>query len=111
MISLILLQGCYYSDGCFYSPQMVSCVDKGDIFPSIARFQKIDSVGKTNSEQRWKDAVKCGSKYEDVDLLYINEKGLYGKFEKCMMDKGYKRFHPAECGYQSPKWDKGVCNL
>lgn len=112
LIFLLFLSGCFYHDGCIYTPQMVNCfVDKGDIFPSIARFQKVESIGKTDAKQRWKDAVDCGSKYGDEDLIYINDNNLYSIFHSCMVKKGYKRFHPAECGYQNPKWDKGICNL
>ncbi|EPE63681.1 hypothetical protein I141_12369, partial [Pasteurella multocida P1933] len=35
LIFLLFLSGCFYHDGCIYTPQMVNCfVDKGDIFPS-----------------------------------------------------------------------------
>lgn len=81
------------------------------MFPSIARFQKLETIGKIDTEQRWRDAVDCGSKYGDEDLIYVNEQKLYTSFQSCMIQKGYKRFHPAECGYQTPKWDKKVCNL
>lgn len=111
LLFILFLQGCIYAEGCWISPQMVSCVDKGKIFPIIARFQKPESIGKTDSQQRWKDATNCGSKYGDEELTYIENKGLYKSFESFMFNKGYIRFHPAECGYQNPKWDTGKCNL
>ncbi|OBX05897.1 hypothetical protein QV08_11575 [Gallibacterium salpingitidis] len=114
---IFLLSGCIYSfsDNCIRP--LIATVsndcekNKGKIFPIIARFQKPESIGKTDSQQRWKDATNCGSKYGDEELTYIENKGLYKSFESCMFNKGYIRFHPAECGYQNPKWDKGKCNL
>ncbi|HHT7855573.1 hypothetical protein [Pasteurella multocida] len=114
---LLLLNGCLYSfeEECFRPLIQVGssgCYkNKGDIFPSIARFQKVENIGKTDAKQHWKDAVDCGSKYGDEDLIYINDNNLYSIFHSCMIKKGYKKFHPVECGYQNPKWDKGVCNL
>ena len=57
----------------FYTPQMVNCVDKGKLWPAIAHYQKPYSIGKTDQQQRWKDAVSCGSKYGDQELHYINK--------------------------------------
>ncbi|HHW7520664.1 TPA: hypothetical protein ACU18R_002424 [Mannheimia haemolytica] len=108
---LLLLNGCFYSDGCLYTPQMVNCfIEKGDEFPAIAHYQKLETIGKTDSEQRWKDAVSCGAEYGDNNLKKLHRDN-YEKFWSCMDKKGYKKFWPAECGYQNPKWDKGVCNL
>lgn len=109
-ITIILLNGCY-SDGCFYTPQSVSCVNKGNMWPGIAEFQNVNTIGHTDSQQRWKDAIDCGSKYGDKELLHINRQGKYNEFKICMEKKGYHRFWPAECGYQNPKWDTGKCNL
>ncbi len=72
-----ILNGCWYSNGCFYTPQMVNCVDKGKLWPAIAHYQKPYSIGKTDQQQRWKDAVSCGSKYGDQELHYINKTGKY----------------------------------
>ena len=105
-----ILNGCWYSNGCFYTPQMVNCVDKGKSWPAIAHYQKPYSIGKTDQQLRWKDAVSCGSKYGDQELYYINKTGKYEEFQSCMERKGYKRFWPAECGYKNSKWDKGICN-
>ncbi|VTM25026.1 Uncharacterised protein [Stutzerimonas stutzeri] len=104
-----ILNGCWYSNGCFYTPQMVNCVDKGKSWPAIAHYQKPYSIGKTNSHQRWKDAVKCGAEYGDYDLKKLHSDN-YEKFHSCMETKGYKKFWPAECGYKNSKWDKGICN-
>ena len=111
-----ILNGCWYSNGCFYTPQMVNCVDKGKEYPLIAGYQKKELLGHTNSKQRWKDLVSCGGKYGDINLHYypqnyqINDK-RYKNLDQCMNTKGYIYLSPAECGYQDPKWDKGKCNL
>ena len=111
-----ILNGCWYSNGCFYTPQMVNCVDKGKEYPLIAGYQKKELLGHTNSKQRWKDLVSCGGKYGDINLHYypqnyqINDK-RYKNLDECMNTKGYIYLSPAECGYQDPKWDKGKCNL
>ena len=111
-----ILNGCWYSNGCFYTPQMVNCVDKGKEYPLIAGYQKKELLGHTNSKQRWKNLVSCGGKYGDINLHYypqnyqINDK-RYKNLDECMNTKGYIYLSPAECGYQDPKWDKGKCNL
>lgn len=56
-----LLTGCIYADGCFYTPQMVNCVDKGTEFPYIAFFQKKGEIGHTNVNVRWNDVADCGT--------------------------------------------------
>lgn len=119
LILLLFVNGCFYHDGCVYTPQMVNCVDKGKEFPYIAQYQKVDSIGHTNSQKRWQDAYQCGGENKNNDLHIKNVRDKNGnmnlevlhKFENCMKVKGYHRFWPAECGYQNPKWDKGVCNL
>ena len=111
-----ILNGCWYSNGCFYTPQMVNCVDKGKEYPLIAGYQKKELLGHTNSKQRWKNLVSCGGKYGDINLHYypqnyqINGK-RYKNLDECMNTKGYIYLSPAECGYQDPKWDNGKCNL
>ena len=105
-----ILNGCWYSNGCFYTPQMVNCYMDKVPFSSIAYYQKIDSIGHTDINHRWRDAELCGAKYGDQELYYINKTGKYEEFQSCMERKGYKRFWPAECGYKNSKWDKGICN-
>ena len=114
-----LLTGCIYADGCLYTPQMVNCVDKGKSFPAIARYQKRNSVGFTNSNIRWDDAVSCGAQRGDDTLKSIivyNPNGSLNadyqqRFHNCMENKGYIILKPADGGYQNPKGDKGPCNL
>ncbi|OOF35622.1 hypothetical protein [Rodentibacter heidelbergensis] len=111
LIGCLSLSSCFYSNGCFYTPQMVNCVDKGKVFPSVSRYQKPYSLGKTNSEKRWKDVVACGGKYGDYDEASITTVAESDLFYRCMINKGYIHLTPAECGFQNPKWDKGKCNL
>lgn len=123
LIPLFLVSGCYYSDGCIYSPQMVNCyVDKGKDWPYIAYFQKKGNLGNTNAEQRWQDVRLCGGiniSKETNNFQIKNEREPDGSiniiavnnFESCMLNKGYKRLYSSDCGTQHPKWDKGKCNL
>lgn len=115
VILVFMNSGCLYSfeDPCIRPIiQVVSsnCYkNKGKGFSSIAHYQKLNSIGKTDSQQRWKDAVKCGAEYGDSDLKKLHRDN-YGKFRNCMEIKGYKKFWPAECGYRNPEWNKGLCN-
>ena len=96
-----ILNGCWHSNGCFYTPQMVNCVDKGKEYPLIAGYQKKELLGHTNSKQRWKDLVSCGGKYGDINLHYypqnyqINDK-RYKNLDECMNTKGYIYLSPVE---------------
>lgn len=116
---LILLLGlftasCYYSKGCWYSPQMVNC--SGTEYPAIAHYQKKYSIGSTNVEQRWNDVVACGGKYGDGSLRSAVSKGnnepvdtaMQQKFRACMGNKGY--FRVAKCGWKNSPTDTGMCN-
>ncbi|WP_273396208.1 hypothetical protein [Actinobacillus porcinus] len=125
----LLLLGTLFLNGCLYSfedecikpiIQVVSSgceKNKGEEFPVIAHYQKKSNIGSTNSEQRWRDAVSCGAKYGDNTLRSAMTKGekepiddiLADKFDNCMSVRGYIWIQ--DCGYQNPKWDKGVCNL
>ncbi|QPB43229.1 hypothetical protein [Rodentibacter haemolyticus] len=116
------LTGCYFHNGCWYSPQNVSCVDKGGAYPYIAFFQKTETIGHTDTAQRWVDVKLCGgvniSKKEnsfnikgdrDNNMVIIPE--VVERFEKCMGSKGYIRLKGYDCGNQNPKWSTGKCNL
>lgn len=114
LISLFLLTSCY-SDGCWYTPQMVNCV--GESYPAIAHYQKAHSIGKTDSKQRWNDVVSCGATYGDKGLRSamskgINEpidKNMQRKFRQCMKNKGYIRIE--QCGLKDSPTDTGKCNI
>ncbi|QPB43227.1 hypothetical protein [Rodentibacter haemolyticus] len=111
---LILLNGCLYYDfeGECFRPiiQTVSSSNcyrnRGKPYPVIAGYQKQNSIGNTNPQQRLNDIRSCGSN----ESLYDFKVG-YEKFRACMSSKGYIYFHPAECGTQNPKWSTGKCNL
>ncbi|QLB12878.1 hypothetical protein EV697_10815 [Bisgaardia hudsonensis] len=94
---------------------MVNCyVDKGENWPAIAAYQKPNTIGHRDSEQRLKDALACGAKDStlvDTPNNYTINGKFYKMFRNCMADRGYIRFTSAECGYMNPKWDKGKCNL
>ncbi|QLB12877.1 hypothetical protein EV697_10814 [Bisgaardia hudsonensis] len=120
ILSIFLLNCCLYSfeDECFRPIiQVVSAnceAKKGPIWPAIAHYQKPDTIGHTNSEQRLKDALACGAKDSSLQNLpsdYTINGKFYKYFEDCMQDKGYRHLYPAECGYMNPKWDEGKCNL
>lgn len=119
IVLLFLMNGClYWGNGCWRPiVEVVSarCTGKveGTEFPAIAFFQKLDTIGKTDVQQRWKDAVDCGAEYGDVDLKLEKQLDLYkyDRFDNCMIKKGYEKFWFAKCGYQEAELNKGVCNL
>ena len=66
IVSAFMLNGCLYSfeDECIKPIiQVVSsnCYKNKEEFPAIAHYQKLETIGKTDSKQRWKDAVSCGA--------------------------------------------------
>ncbi|WP_386698388.1 hypothetical protein [Lonepinella sp. MS14436] len=118
IILSMFLVSCSYSEGCWYTPQMVSCVDKGDEFPYISMFQKKETLGHTDSEQRWKDIKSCnGVKRSNTDFFVKNDRDSDGiiipeivdEFERCMATKGY--YLERDCGWQKPEWSTGKCNI
>ncbi|TCP92080.1 hypothetical protein EDC44_12833 [Cricetibacter osteomyelitidis] len=115
VIISILINGCYYSNGCIYTPQMVNCYNYNrNDYPEITKFQKIASLGNTDKEQRWFDAINCGAKYTEDGWIFktlprldnFDEKNINGvrKFSLCMQEKGYKTIPLHEC------WEKKICN-
>ena len=112
MISLLFLHGCYWHNGCLYTAQMVNCYMDKVPFSSIAYYQKIDSIGHTNINHRWRDAELCGAKYGDSNLWsVIKPQDFRNKFRICMESKGYHIFDSSECGVKEPKsLNKGICN-
>lgn len=95
-----------------YSPQMVNCYVEKKLFSSIARYQKLNSIGSTNTYQRWKDAEICGARYGDNELWsIIRPIDFRERFHSCMRNRGYHIFAPDECGLKEPKsLNKGICN-
>lgn len=106
-----LLSGCYYSNGCFYNFQMVNCRE----WSNSAGYQKKETEGHTDIEQRWKDIEACGAEKSDYfflllqrkaedqaekegkDLNQVTEAGVnvLHQFSRCMESKGY---HYNDCG-------------
>jgi len=105
------LMGC--NGGCISPIRAVSCGGPyGETWPSIAYIQKPETIGHTNSEQRWRDAVACGAEYGDVELRSVMHKSE--AFDVCMTQKGYIDIFSIDslyCGSQDPKEDTGKCNL
>ncbi|WP_143530082.1 hypothetical protein [Rodentibacter trehalosifermentans] len=95
-----------------YSAQMVNCYIDKKTFSAIAYYQKYDSIGHTDINERWKDATSCGAKYNDSDLWsIIKPKDFRKQFRLCMKNKGYRIFDVTECGLKEPKnLNKGLCN-
>ena len=99
IVSAFMLNGCLYSfeDECIKPIIQVvsnSChKNKGKEFPLVAGYQKKATLGRTNTEQRWKDLVSCGGKYGDYNLTYYPEhqdiEKFYQKIDECMLNKGY----------------------
>ena len=105
-IFFYLLTSC----SCQMIPAVVSCGFNENIpdIPSIAHYQKSNTIGNTDIEQRWKDIVACGGQYGDVDLNIQNGRDwrvnsrevrelLLRDFDRCMRQKGYKHLKAADC--------------
>ncbi|MDG6448539.1 hypothetical protein [Glaesserella parasuis] len=119
---VFLLSGCFiYSskDDCIYGLTSTQCF--GEVYSSIARYQKPYSLGKTNAVQRRKDIESCGGFFSKDDPIDYGIKGSRDKngksilqvvedFRSCMKNKGYIYFSNAECGRKNSKTDKGICN-
>ena len=114
---LLLLSAC---DGCWTPIPVVSCGGPyGKAWPVVAYYQKPETIGHTDSKQRWEDVVACGGRYGDNTLRSamtytqdgpVVDKLIY-KFDNCMEKKGYQIVPFTECGTQDPDEDKGKCNL
>lgn len=61
LVAIILVTSCYYSNGCIYSPQSVSCF-YGE-YSDIMLIQKRNRI--TDNEQRWRDIEYCGGMRTD----------------------------------------------
>ena len=93
----LLLNSCFYSEGCLRMPQSVHCFEKRVEYPVIAHYQKKSSIGNTNIKQRWVDVVACGAIDSDETLRSAVTKGpresvdniLADKFENCMSNRRY----------------------
>jgi len=110
---LLLLTSCTKS--CFMAFAVTGCYDERKDFPSIAAYQKSDSIGHTDTKQRWIDAVSCGARYGDENIIFVNGKDwrtnsneererIINSFRYCMRRKGYTRISMMDC------YKLGVCN-
>lgn len=114
-----LMNGClYWGNGCWRPiVEVISArctgIVEGTEFPNVAGYQKKYTLGKTDSQQRWRDLVSCGGKYGDLNLTYrpkdVYIEDFYKEVDICMEKKGY--IYISDCGYQEAELNKGVCNL
>lgn len=119
ILSMLTFTGCY--NGCLSPMPTIACGGPyGKPWPSIAYIQKPETIGHTNSEQRWRDAVACGAEYGDVELRSAMTHDNDGPIDMemretfgiCMAQKGYIQLsYSIDCGSQDPKEDTGKCNL
>lgn len=124
MKKLLLLSLIISLSGCVYSKtyrQWISIIPHSGPpsteYSSSAHYQKKDTVGKTNSQERWKAFIACGATSYDKTLENTyrdyNTGGLdynkIDKFKSCMDKRGYIYIH--KCGLAEPKHlDRGLCN-
>lgn len=119
LIVILFLTSCYSAkDDCYHG---MTTICNGEVYPSIARYQKPYSLGKTNAVQRRKDIESCGGFFSKDDPIDYGIKGSRDKngksilqvvedFRSCMKNRGYIYFSNAECGRKNSKTDKGICN-
>lgn len=132
MSSLILLSSCYYDPqtGCWYHPQNVNCPERPEV-TTIQEYQKPETIGHTDVEQRKKDFFACGVRdyshgnldfttcYEDMacygrksddsDAIEVRSQ----KIRDCIKKKGYrhiKDLDPAGCINYATNTLTGKCN-
>lgn len=109
----MLLTSC--ANSCFMAFAVTECYDESKVFPSIAVYQKSNSIGHTDTKQRWVDAASCGARYGDENIIFINgmdwrnnsreeRERIINSFRYCMNRKGYVRIPFADC------YKQGICN-
>ncbi|WP_439327771.1 hypothetical protein [Lonepinella sp. BR2357] len=113
----IFLSACLYrhENGCTITWQTASC--DGKEFPPISFYQKKETIGHTNTEQRWKDIGKCGVKYGDIYLFSGQRKhkndpvdhDMVTRLHNCVEKQGY--IYITDCGRMNSVTDKKVCNM
>ncbi|MGF7454352.1 hypothetical protein [Pasteurella bettyae] len=134
LIFLLFLSGCYsFKDDCYHG---MTTICNGEAYPAIAHYQKPNSLGKTDTRQRWIDIENCnGYRVEtNYKLAKVGERDGYrptknyigvevkgaidrnGKlipsvihaFQNCMKSKGYVFIE--DCGRKGSTTDKSICN-
>lgn len=115
----ILLSSCYYAKGCIIPPEgKAFCPFHAKVL-EIQQWQKNDSIGNTNENQRWLDFQECGVKrynngkldfYQYPNLDSQEQQTYTSKVFQCMKNKGYIRFSEHECQTESQIKLNGKCN-
>lgn len=117
LIVILFLTGCYSDkDDCYHG---MTTICNGEVYPSIARYQKPYSLGKTNPLQRWVDIESCNGYRSNKNSNDVKVKGARDKsgklvlpivyaFQNCMKSRGY--IFIEDCGRKNSKTDKGICN-
>ena len=77
------------------------------MFSSIAHYQKPYSIGKTDQQQRWKDAVSCGSKYGDKNFTTLIKLVNTKNFNLVWKGKDIKDFGPQNAVIKIPNGIRG----
>lgn len=121
ILSLVtaMLSSCYYSKGRIYGPQSADCPFRPEV-KGIQQWQKKDSIGDTDPEQRWRDFQQCGVKDYMNGTLDMNAgtpdmsandvKKRMRAIEDCMENKNYIYFSEHECRTESQTKLNGKCN-
>ncbi|MBP6861255.1 MAG: hypothetical protein KBC57_02710 [Neisseriaceae bacterium] len=112
-LGVIILSGCI--------PVRVISKYNPDIYlapPAIQGYQKANSIGHTNTDQRWEDLQACGVKnYSDGRLdLSVAYSGMTTQdvierrkaISACMEEKGYVIYNRSKC--IKNKKPTGLCN-
>lgn len=117
MSILLLMTGCYLRDGCLVTPQQVNCYHKND-YTAIQAYQKKESIGHTDVEQRKKDVLECGVRNYNGGNLDGNTRypGMVSEdvtprrisIYNCMEKKGYIIHSYTYCMNQGKS--TGFCN-
>lgn len=116
---VVMLSSCYYSKGCIYGPQSVDCPFRPEV-KDIQQWQKKDSIGNTDPEQRKRDLKECGVGGVDYDMAIFNSRSPNESDEafkvsrekkyQCVEDKGYIYITESDCRTESQTKLNGKCN-
>lgn len=117
MSILLLMTGCYWRDGCLVTPQQVNCYNQND-YKVIQAYQKKESIGYTDIEQRKKDVLECGVRNYNGGNLDLSAQFPDMKNEdiiprrvsidNCMEKKGYIIHSYTHCTLKGKP--TGFCN-
>ncbi|WP_051940824.1 hypothetical protein [Stenoxybacter acetivorans] len=98
----LFLSSCYWRDGCLVLPQSVHCFDK---VSEAALYQKPDTIGFTNTEQRWKDIVACGGMRTKDGYFIQQTMDRAFKIKKQELEQQGKTVTEAEAGARIGYYD------